>query len=319
MSYEVRPLSLGQILDRTVQIYRTHLIVFAGIAMLPDGIFYALNAGFELGASHLLVFSRQGSASSAVTHLRTLLLYLIYPLLVAPATAATNSAIFSLYREEPFGVLIAYRQLGPSWWRCVRLRFAGIVMSSGVMLLLLHLFFGGSTLYSASKRLGGSPGLVSLLALSYVFAFWMGLRYSLSVPAMTSENLGVRAALKRSVSLTRNSRGRIFVAFLVYATVATCLFAAELLLLKAHGLRSWESGKRGIIVYTIALWFGRFLLTTLTHPLFSIAVTLFYIDQRVRKEGFDIEWMMERANLIPLDSFDVASGAAVPPRDAPLG
>ena len=29
----------------------------------------------------------------------------------------------------------------------------------------------------------------------------------------------------------------------------------------------------------------------------ATAVTVFYYDQRVRKEGFDIEWMMRKAGL----------------------
>jgi hypothetical protein len=31
---------------------------------------------------------------------------------------------------------------------------------------------------------------------------------------------------------------------------------------------------------------------------YSIALMLFYYDQRIRHEGFDIEWMMQRAGLI---------------------
>jgi hypothetical protein len=30
-----------------------------------------------------------------------------------------------------------------------------------------------------------------------------------------------------------------------------------------------------------------------------IAAVLFYYDQRIRKEGFDSEWMMQRAGLAP--------------------
>jgi uncharacterized membrane protein (DUF485 family) len=36
----------------------------------------------------------------------------------------------------------------------------------------------------------------------------------------------------------------------------------------------------------------------LTGPIFPIALTLFYYDQRIRKEGYDIERMMEDAGLI---------------------
>jgi hypothetical protein len=32
-------------------------------------------------------------------------------------------------------------------------------------------------------------------------------------------------------------------------------------------------------------------------PVYGIALVLFYYDQRIRKEGYDIEWMMEQAGL----------------------
>jgi hypothetical protein len=32
-------------------------------------------------------------------------------------------------------------------------------------------------------------------------------------------------------------------------------------------------------------------------PLFPIAITLIYYDQRIRLEGFDIEWMMDLAGM----------------------
>jgi hypothetical protein len=34
-------------------------------------------------------------------------------------------------------------------------------------------------------------------------------------------------------------------------------------------------------------------------PIYSTGLTLFYYDQRIRKEGFDIEWMMQAAGLTP--------------------
>ena len=38
--------------------------------------------------------------------------------------------------------------------------------------------------------------------------------------------------------------------------------------------------------------------STLLGPIFPIALTLFYYDQRIRKEGYDIERMMDAAGLI---------------------
>jgi hypothetical protein len=34
-------------------------------------------------------------------------------------------------------------------------------------------------------------------------------------------------------------------------------------------------------------------------PIYATGITLFYYDQRVRQEGYDIEWMMQGAGLTP--------------------
>ena len=55
-------------------------------------------------------------------------------------------------------------------------------------------------------------------------------------------------------------------------------------------------------------------------PIYATGFTLFYYDQRVRKEGFDIEWMMQAAGLNPAAQIlspeaahDAVPSVAVPP------
>jgi len=50
-----------------------------------------------------------------------------------------------------------------------------------------------------------------------------------------------------------------------------------------------------------------FLTNTFVAPIYATGLTLFYYDQRVRKEGYDIEWMMQAAGL----TTDVESNAEV--------
>jgi hypothetical protein len=42
-----------------------------------------------------------------------------------------------------------------------------------------------------------------------------------------------------------------------------------------------------------------FFTNTFIGPIGGTGVALFYYDQRVRKEGYDIEWMMQAAGLMP--------------------
>ena len=53
MATQLRPLSLGEVLDRTAELYRTNFPLFAGIAAIFSGAL--LLAGFlQLGAQELL-------------------------------------------------------------------------------------------------------------------------------------------------------------------------------------------------------------------------------------------------------------------------
>ena len=48
-----------------------------------------------------------------------------------------------------------------------------------------------------------------------------------------------------------------------------------------------------------AIYGAFFAVKALTNPIYGIALTVFYFDQRIRKEGFDIEWMMQQAGMLP--------------------
>jgi hypothetical protein len=110
------------------------------------------------------------------------------------------------------------------------------------------------------------------------------------------ENLTVHRALKRSMVLTEGGIGRIFVMLLLVVAVMTVIqYAIQIpmfiLLWKSRGALTLTTQ----IVASIGSSFsGAFVL-----PIYSIALTLFYYDQRIRKEGYDVEWLMEQAALAP--------------------
>ena len=45
---DLRPLSLGELLDRTFFLYRQHFLLFVGIAAIPYSIFFVINLGAAL-------------------------------------------------------------------------------------------------------------------------------------------------------------------------------------------------------------------------------------------------------------------------------
>ena len=48
-----------------------------------------------------------------------------------------------------------------------------------------------------------------------------------------------------------------------------------------------------------------FVVQALTRPVYGIALMLFYYDQRIRQEGFDIEWMLRAGMVTPAAALSV--------------
>ncbi len=141
-----------------------------------------------------------------------------------------------------------------------------------------------------------SIAFLFLLCAALVYGIIMSLRYSLAVPACTVENLTARAAIRRSIQLSKGSRGRIFMLALLALIIQLGLtgitqgffvFAG----IKNHGvLPVWMS---------VMQQFLAFLTNTFVAPIYATGFTLFYYDQRVRNEGYDIERMMHNAGMTP--------------------
>jgi hypothetical protein len=122
----------------------------------------------------------------------------------------------------------------------------------------------------------------------------MALRYALAVPACVVEDLTARKAIKRSIELSKESRGRIFILWLLVLVLQIGLFAVSQIFF------IWAAYKNHFVLppglsalqQIISFFTGAFVF-----PILATGITLFYYDQRIRKEGYDIEWMMRAAGL----------------------
>jgi hypothetical protein len=165
-------------------------------------------------------------------------------------------------------------------------------------------------------------GLAVVMMLAGIFVvFWMLLRWALSIPASVMENLGVHRALKRSSVLTKGGIGRIFVMLLLVVAITIVIqYAIQIpmffLLWKSRGVLTLSTQ---IVASLGGSFSGAFVL-----PIYSIALTLFYYDQRIRKEGYDVEWLMEQAAVThgaaPLEGIsDPAAAGPLTPQTEPPG
>ena len=314
METNLRPLTLGEILDRTAHLYRSHFWLFAGIASVYSGALLLLNL-LQIGVQEYLRFKSMAGYVWLAGGIGIVLQFLVSFLVGGVAVAANNRAVGWVHLGERATIRGAYDSIVPRAGRYLWL----MTIISVILWTPMLLVYGGFvfTLYrvlgsSGVKSLTGSaPPLNQQAALTFVlvtfcfilvagiaaaYAVVMGLRYALAIAASVVEDLPARPAMRRSTLLSKGSRGRIFVLGLLVAVIQTGIVLIMqipfmVMSFKHHG--ELAAGAR------IAQQFVAFLTNTFVGPIYAIGLTLFYYDQRVRKEGYDIEWMMHAAGMTP--------------------
>src|SRR5207245_5904465 len=133
---------------------------------------------------------------------------------------------------------------------------------------------------------------IALMFLS-IPGIYLALAWSLAIPVTVLEGGGLNTSVTRSKVLSKGSRWRIFLIYLLIIllsfVVGAVLQFALLLSIRLFGVHD----RTTILAITHAMQsIGGFLSTSLVGPLATIALTLIYYDLRVRKEGFDLQLMM---------------------------
>jgi hypothetical protein len=310
----LRPLSLGEILDRTAQLYRNNFVLLAGIAAVYAGFLLVLNL-LQIGLTELL---RVLHMTQQVPLIGGIYLIIIFPLamiVAGAAIAANNRAVAWLNLGQPATIRGAYKSILPRLGRYLWLMTIATFICYLPFLVIFVLFLVFFLAYAGSKGLlthapaaGGDPqaGLVIagatfafiLLCIpAIIYAVVMALRYSLAVPASVVEDLKARKALRRSVELSRGSLGRIFVLGLLIAVIQVGLALITQMFFVVAAFKAVEHHGTLPLWVQVAQQVVGFFTNAFIGPMYATGFTLFYYDQRIRKEGFDIEWMMQAAGL----------------------
>jgi hypothetical protein len=278
MGANLRPLSTGELLDKTFTLYRQNFPLFFGIAALPQiGLFILVTTMRGLEFATRGAQSMTGAATLGIVVLVAALAYMVGALVATGITqAATTFAVSSLYLGEPATVKGAYARVKGMVWLSVRVVFSvGFLVGLGFILFII-------------------PGIIVLR------------RYSLAVPAAVLEKIKTGQALERSRRLSEGSGGRVLLIYvlmlvLVYAVAIGAAWLAALVFRTQLVQNSFTA--------KVINQFVSFLVGAAVGPVMTIAFSLLYYDQRVRKEAFDIEHMMKA--LQPAVGSAAAAGTAV--------
>jgi len=257
---DLRPLSLGEILDRTFSLYRRYFVLFIGIAGIPQVIVFAFEmARLALQQYYPGSFGLAFSLSAGIVALAYVVVAIIAYLV---SQAASVLAISDLYLGRPVSLGSALqRARGHLGFLFGVVVLNGLAIAGGMILLII-------------------PGI------------YVACRLLVCVPAALIEESSPRESLSRSWELTRDNAGRSFMIGLLYFIIA---IAANALLTFPFSLGMVTAGKDpgGIWVWLVLTQAGARIASVLTEPILLIATAIFYYDLRVRKEAFDLQFMMD--------------------------
>jgi hypothetical protein len=304
-------MNLGEILDRAVQTYRRRFLLFATLSAFPALAMMGLQVANDFwwkitpakyGRRIFLGLTPQGLVYTVALYQVALLLRL----LAWPAFAYLTSR---LYFEEQPTLASAFFWCVARWrsWLWMSVASWGIVLvlpevaTAAPVIGIVYLLEEVIKLDDSVMTQLGPQMFLAAIALGWVAFLWLSAAFSLAIPSWTLDNLPVGKSLRRSWTLSRGSRWRIIFARFMPACVGWLLnfsLSFVLFLLVAFvmkGINAWSYSYRNIYEGIVLL--SAAAASTLTGPIFPIALTLFYYDQRIRHEGYDVERMMEAAGL----------------------
>jgi hypothetical protein len=239
-----------------------------------------------------------------------------------------SEAAARLFLGEKIAIRSAYKAAWKRGWR-----YVGLLLLQGMVIagVPAAAFLIAAVAMVAGKVRGvatndNSPlfaGLILLLVLVLgAFAVWMLLRLCLAFPVSVVEQSSALSALRRGAMLSRGTRGRIFLLYLLGVFLSQILawcvtFPVLIAITLLPGLQGQAHAQAVGMVAMSATYGAFFAVKALTKPIYGIARTIFYFDQRIRKEGFDIEWMMQQAGMLPLPAAQTQAAPPPVPHAAP--
>jgi hypothetical protein len=305
------PLGAGDLIDRAVRLYRRHFFTLIRIGAPPVLV-------SAVGWTLVTIAGRQISSATDGVSVMLYLLWLVVGIAIVIAGAlfslivmggATRNLVAHLIWSEPVTFRTTYRAVKSRFWGLLGasilvgmwLAFSAFValmgysVLSGVMMVALAF---GSQISPWLTALAIGIAIFVSIALGLTLFFLLAGRMAYVPQAMLVEGRAVFAAVGRSFSLASGNVKRLM-AMTLFTFFAT--YSALMLLMIPLG---WYAYLNGIdlspfgtgwptwyaIGYQVILQCSHILLA----PIWMLGLSLLYVDERVRHEGYDIELMAAR-------------------------
>ncbi|HEX8098024.1 MAG TPA: hypothetical protein VF507_08310, partial [Pyrinomonadaceae bacterium] len=306
------PLGAGDLIDRAVRLYRRHFFTLIRITAPPVVVSAVGSVMSTVGWRSFSATSSDGLMALyfALTTAGLLVWFCGNLLNVVVMGGATRNLVMHLLKQEPVSARTTYGAVRARFWGLLGATLvvsvclsvcAGVAFIAWYFVFLIALFaaFAFATVAASASAVVGIIGfVVATVAATYIFFLLAG-NFAYVPQVMLVEGKGVGAALGRSTGLARGNARRLM-AITFFCSFAT--YSALMILIVPLG---WYGYLNGIdpspfkqaewpawyaVGYNV-LWQSSLILLA---PVWMLGLSLLYVDERVRHEGYDIELMASR-------------------------
>jgi hypothetical protein len=278
MDFTLRPMSTSEVLDRMFYLYRQNFVLFAGIAIFPAAALLLINL---LQVSANVTPGVVGMPRFGVgTGVGILLLFVVYLITAVMSSASTVYALSMVHLGKTTSIGESYKNIRPYFWKLVRLGMLLFVILLALFLLLALPI--GLTVAMQFRWLAVPLIFAAVAVVVHLYA-----RFSFSTAACVLENAGAVQSIQRSLFLTKGRSGRVWLVLILTVIINWALAFAIVFPISLAG-----SATHSLLALQIGSSIGQFLATVLASPILAISFVLLYYDERVRKEAFDLQYMM---------------------------
>jgi len=256
----LRPLSVGEILDKAFRLYRANFLLLFGITatlLVPLGI---------LNVASQLVFRN----TTIVIYLQGFLSFLL--------NGALAWAVSRLYLGLPASIGEAYRvgsrRFGTMWGASI---MQGLAYIPAIILVVV------------GTLLGKTPGLILVTLLIVPVILFLSTRWAIDIPCIIVEELRAGPSLGRSWVLTEKDFWHVLGTILTSGLLVYLVTLLPGVVIIFVSSQFTSLADLGPLLSALITQVGTLISTQLSIS----ALVILYYDLRVRREGFDLQLAMQ--------------------------
>jgi hypothetical protein len=307
----LRPLVLSDLFDGAFKIIRYNPRATIGAAVLVSAVAMLVPIVVGLASGSAGGLTAIGSGSDSLSDSQVVSLLIAVGGLVAGTELQSIGLLFvsGMIAHVTSAAAVGRKLTMTEAWAATRgkrwrLLAMSLLLGLGALVVMGVVVAGAVLLAVVSHASVGVIVVAAILLTGLLLAgylwFWVRMR-ALAVPALMLEPVGVFGAIGRAVRLSRRQFWRLLGLLLLVTLVvgvAGAILRAPFSIAGQVVLTASTDTGSGLLVYLLLTAVGTILSSAFLQPFTAAVSALLYIDQRIRKEAYDVE-LLSQAGILP--------------------